>query len=69
MKKDEIVKLFEVLPSSILDRRYLTQYIDFCFEKGVEAKVRGKTSSHHILPAAKTMPFKMFSNLKENPMS
>lgn len=67
MKKDEIIKLFEVLSPSILNIQYLIEYVNFCFEKRVKQKIRGKTSSHHILPAAKTLPFKIFSNIKQNP--
>jgi hypothetical protein len=63
-QRDKIVLEFQQL-NCIRDWDYLNLYIDFCISKSKDRK--SKSSSHHILPRAKNLPFKNFSNLLENP--
>lgn len=41
-------------------------YVDFCFMHDVGEKVKSRTSAHHVLPRAKTLPFVEFANLKKH---
>ena len=66
MKKAKIMKEVSVLSENIVDILALEKYVDFCITNSKKDKIKGKTTSHHILPAAKTLPFKKFINLKEN---
>lgn len=61
--------LQEFLDSEIIikSQEKLIQYIDFCIENNQLKRIKGKTSHHHILPQADSLPFTGFSNLKENP--
>jgi hypothetical protein len=45
----------------------LTNYIDFCIDNNLHTKIKGETASHHILPRAKTLPFKEYEDLKMCP--
>ena len=65
MRRNKILKEFSAL-NCITNRHTLEEYVDFCLEKDVVIKKRKQTSSHHILPSAKTLPFREYSNLKEN---
>ena len=67
MKKAKIMKEFSVLSENIVDILALEKYVDFCITNSKKDKIKGETTSHHILPAAETLPFKKFKNLKENP--
>jgi hypothetical protein len=62
-EKYKILEKFSVLSSTIVDQEMLEKYIDFCLEKRLEAKITKQTTSHHILPVAKTLPFKEWSDL------
>jgi len=44
----------------------LDEYIIFCNTRE-NLKITNKTSHHHILPQAEYLPFKGYSNLRENP--
>lgn len=58
-----IIKKFSVLSPSIINERLLEEYVDFCLEHRKPEKITKKTTSHHILPMAKTLPFKEWSDL------
>lgn len=64
MAKSKLLKEFHKLSSTIIDNEYLDKYIEFCITNDVGDKINGETTSHHILPMAKTLPFAEFSNLK-----
>lgn len=51
---------------NVINDKKLIEYVDFCIEKNQQKRIKHKTSYHHILPKAKTLPFGEFSNLKEN---
>ena len=51
---------------NIISEIKLVEYVNFCIEKNIGKKIKGKTALHHILPKAKLLPFDAFSNLKEN---
>lgn len=51
----------------IVSDEHLNEYIDFCLGKSLSRKIKGETTSHHILPQAKNLPFKEYKNLKEHP--
>lgn len=65
MSADKILTIFEILPIDIVDKQLLKEYVEFCV-KNSTVKIKGKTSSHHILPAAKSLPFGNFSDLIKN---
>lgn len=62
--KDRILKEFSAL-NCIIDFTALEQYVDYCITKN--QMVKCDSSTHHILPMAKTLPFQKFSCLKKNP--
>jgi hypothetical protein len=62
-EKFRILEKFAVLSPTIVNQEMLEKYVDFCLEKRLEAKITKETTSHHILPAAKTLPFKEWSDL------
>ena len=64
MSKQLILEQFAKL-NCINDLVILEQYIDFCLSNSKEQKIKKQTSSHHILPRAKTLPFRQYENLKE----
>lgn len=65
-EKYTLLKLFtDNLCHSIIDIEFLHKYIEFCLDNNLPNKINGKSSSHHILPRAKTLPFNKYSNLKE----
>ncbi len=66
MLRAKILEEFSIL-NCIESQEWLERYVDFCLEKNVGSKKLKQTSSHHILPAAKTLSFKQYSNLRENP--
>jgi hypothetical protein len=66
MVKNRIVQEFQKLDDNIINHIKLEEYIDFCIKNNKIEKIKGKTTSHHILPMAKKLPFTKFSNLKEN---
>lgn len=64
MISERILKEFAVLNEKIVDADKLHEYVDFCIANDVGPKIPGKTSSHHILPNAATLPFRKFGDLK-----
>lgn len=66
MTKNRIMEEFLNLDDNIINHIKLEEYIDFCIKNNKKEKIKGKTTSHHILPMAKNLPFRKFSNLKEN---
>ena len=66
MSKNKILEEFLKLDNKIINRIKLEEYIDFCIKNDTRKKIKGKTTSHHILPMAKTLPFKKYSNLKQH---
>jgi hypothetical protein len=66
MDKNFILQKFYMLSPNIVNKFYLEKYVDFCLDKRVEEKILRKTTSHHILPCAKTLPFKDWSDLNVN---
>lgn len=58
-----ILEKFSVLSPNIVNERLLEEYVDFCLENRIPEKLLKKTTSHHILPMAKTLPFKEWSDL------
>ena len=66
MTKSRILEEFLKLDNNIINRIKLEEYIDFCIKHDTKTKIKGKTTSHHILPMAKTLPFKQYSNLNQN---
>lgn len=65
MTKHRILQEFNIL-TCVIDTDTLEKYIDFCLENSHVSKIPGETSTHHILPQAKTLPFGQFKNLKEH---
>lgn len=64
MRKERILQEFRKL-SCICSFEALDKYVEFCLSHGNKPKIQGSTSSHHILPVSKTLPFKQYSNLRE----
>lgn len=62
-EKFRILEKFAVLSPTIVNQEMLEKYVDFCLEKRLEAKITKQTTSHHILPVAKTLPFKEWGDL------
>lgn len=52
MAKVMIMGEFLKLSDNIINKENLEKYIEFCLEKDVKNKIKGKTTSHHILPMA-----------------
>ena len=52
---------------NIISEDKLKEYIKFCIVNDLGERIKYKTSYHHILPRAKTLPFKQYSKLKDNP--
>jgi len=50
----------------VISKERLIEYIEFCLEKNLGKRIKGKSALHHILPRAKNLPFGDYSNLKEN---
>lgn len=65
MQKSKILNEFTKL-NCVINQELLEKYVDFCLQNDVGTKIIKTTSTHHILPAAKTLPFRKFSNLSEN---
>ena len=65
-EKDIIMKEFSKLSQNIVDLEKVEEYVDFCLSKRIPEKLLKKTTSHHILPAAKTLPFKQWTDLNEH---
>ena len=65
--KNKILQEFLNSDITITNKDKLHKYIDFCIENNQENRIKGKTSHHHILPKADSLPFKEFSNLKKTP--
>ena len=66
MRKDIIMKHFLNL-NCVVNFNALEEYIDFCINNDVNTKIPKETSSHHILPIAKTLPFKKFRDFNAYP--
>jgi hypothetical protein len=60
--RDKILEQFIKL-TCIKDHNALIHYVDFCFENNLVNKIKNVSSTHHILPMAKTLPFRQFSDL------
>ena len=65
--KNKILQEFLDSNIKIKSLEKLEYYIDFCIENNHENRIKGKSSHHHILPQADSLPFKEFSNLKKTP--
>jgi len=65
MTQTEIFQEFKTYNLKIISETYLKEYIKFCFDKNLHSPVKGKTSHHHILPQANTLPFTKFKSLKK----
>jgi hypothetical protein len=65
MTKNLILQEFQAL-KCIKSIDALHTYIDFCLSNHLLHPISGRSSSHHILPRAKTLPFVKFANLKLN---
>lgn len=63
IEKFIILEKFSVLSPNIVNERLLEEYVDFCLKNKRPEKILKKTTSHHILPIAKTLPFKEWSDL------
>lgn len=46
---------------------YIEKYVEFCLTNRVEHKIKGVTSTHHILPQSKLLPFTQFKSLLQHP--
>jgi hypothetical protein len=66
MSKMRIVQEFMIL-NCIKDIDALHNYVDFCLNNSQTEKRRGQTATHHILPMARTLPFKAFADLRMHP--
>jgi len=62
MEKEFILQKFSVLSKNIVDFDILENYVDFCIEKDIGDKIPKRSTSHHILPRATTLPFKAWSD-------
>lgn len=65
--KNKILDHFDEIKFFIVDYVALNHYVDYCLEKSLPTKIKGKTSSHHILPVAEKLPFASFGDLSKNP--
>ena len=65
MNRAKILNEFNKM-DCIININMLEEYVDFCLSNDVGDKQTKKTTSHHILPQGKTLPFKKFANLNEN---
>lgn len=61
--KSKILSEFSKL-NCIIDEKILEEYVDFCILNSQQTK--NESSTHHILPRAKTLPFVKFENLVVN---
>jgi hypothetical protein len=62
-EKDSLLEKFSALSSSIVNMPLLHRYLDFCLTQRLPNKLVKESTSHHILPMAKTLPFKQWSDL------
>lgn len=46
--------------------KYIEKYVDFCITNDLGGKQRGYSSTHHILPQSKHLPFAKFKNLRKH---
>ena len=67
MTKEFILSEFSKLGNIIKNQNYLEKYVDFCISKNLSENEYSNSAVHHILPRAKTLPFKTYENLQENP--
>ena len=61
-----IFDLFKKSSLKICDEELLEQYIQFCCEKALNKRVKGKTALHHILPKKLFPEYSDLSNNKWN---
>jgi hypothetical protein len=66
MQKQLLLEKFQTL-SCITSMEALEKYIDYCIEHSCEKSEKALHSIHHILPQARTLPFKDYKNLNQNP--
>lgn len=58
--------LFEELSKlKIKNEDKLREYINFCLDNSLTSPIKFKSSKHHILPKAKSLPFVKYKNLKD----
>ena len=62
MSKDKILNELGKI-NCIKDWDRLNEYVEFCLSNHRSVKIPSQTSSHHILPRAKTLPFRQFEDL------
>ena len=68
MQNSKIIKIFQNrLSPSIVSGAALRVYVDFCIDSQQKKYIKGETTKHHILPMAKTLPFREYANLNDNP--
>ena len=63
--KKFILEKFNIL-NCVKNYEKLNEYINFCLDRSLPEKIKGETSTHHILPVAKSLPFQRYKNLKLN---
>lgn len=65
-----LTKIFSIFknafPDHTIDEACLIEYIEFCITHNVGRRILHTTSQHHILPASKSVPFEIYSNLTQN---
>ena len=66
MAKNDLLAEFTKLNCAI-DIEALHEYLDFCLSKTLPAKIKNQTSTHHILPKSKCLPFSCYADLKLHP--
>lgn len=64
MNKEEL--LSQLMKLNVRCVETLEKYVDYCFIHNQHAKIDNITSHHHILPKAKSLPFKKYDDLKIN---
>lgn len=66
MTTKEIIQEFKRCNLTILSENKLLKYIEYCQIHNQLEHTKFKTSYHHILPQAESLPFREYSDLKEN---
>lgn len=66
MSREILLSHFKKL-NCVVDYTILKEYVNFCIEKSLPHYIKSETANHHILPMAKTLPFREYSNLNEYP--
>jgi hypothetical protein len=66
MQKQLLLEKFQTL-SCVTSIGALEEYIDYCIEHSCDNSEKTVHSVHHILPQARTLPFKSYKNLNQHP--